>query len=129
MLTSDIDNLIKEAEAAREKAIAPYSGFRVGAALMSVSGEIYKGCNIENPSLMMSVCAEKTALLNALTKGERIFKAIAIVSSDGKYCFPCGACCQMIFEFAGNVEIFLAASAGIRKYSITELLPHSFKRD
>lgn len=128
MLTSDIDSLIKEAEAAREKAIAPYSGFRVGAALLAVSGDIYKGCNIENPSLMMSVCAEKTAILKALTTGEKVFKAMAIVSSDDKYCFPCGACRQMIFEFAGNIEIFLAAAEGIRKYSIAELLPHSFKR-
>lgn len=128
MLTSDIDNLIKEAETAREKAIAPYSGFRVGAALLAVSGDIYKGCNIENPSLMMSVCAEKTAILKALSKGEKIFKALAIVSSDGKYCFPCGSCRQMIFEFAGEIEIFLAAADGIRKYTIAELLPHSFKR-
>lgn len=128
MLISDIDSLIKEAEAAREKAIAPYSGFTVGAALMSVSGEIYLGCNIENPSLMMSVCAEKAAIINALTKGERVFKAMAIVSGAGKYCFPCGACRQMIFEFAGEIEIFLAAAEGIKKYLISELLPHSFKR-
>lgn len=128
MLTSDIDSLIKEAETARKRAIAPYSRFTVGAALLSASGEIYKGCNIENPSLMMSVCAEKAAILNALIKDEKVFKAMAIVSGDGKYCFPCGACRQMIFEFAGKIEIFIAAAEGIKKYSITELLPHSFKR-
>lgn len=129
MLTSDIDSLIKEADAARKRAIAPYSGFTVGAALMAVSGGIYKGCNIENPSLMMSVCAEKAALLNALIKGEKNFKAMAVVSGDGKYCFPCGACRQMIFEFAGEIEIYLDSAEGIKRYSITELLPHSFKRN
>ncbi len=127
MLPVDIDILIKEAKEARKHAIAPYSGFTVGAALIAGNGRIYRGCNIENPSLMLSFCAERAALLKALTEGEETFRAMAIVSGDGKYCFPCGACRQMLAEFAPDIEIYLASDAGIRKYSIHELLPQFFK--
>ena len=128
MLPLDIDKLIKEAEEAKNNAIAPFSNFAVGAALITGSGKIYRGCNIENPSLMMSFCAERAALLKALTEGERNFKAITIVSDDKRYCFPCGSCRQMIAEFAPDIEIYLPSDAGIRKFSIPELLPHQFRR-
>ncbi len=127
MLCADVARLIKEAEGAKIHAIAPLSGFVVGAALMAASGRIYRGCNIENPSLMLSFCAERAALLKALTEGERVFKAVAIVSGDGRYCCPCGACRQMLSEFAPTIEIYLASDAGIKKYTVPELLPHSFK--
>ena len=126
MLPSDIERLVSEAEKARKRAVAPYSGFSVGAALLSVEGKIYHGCNIENPSLMLSFCAERAALLKALTEGEKSFKAIALVSGDGRYCYPCGSCRQMIAEFAPDIEIYLASRAAIKRYSIRELLPHSF---
>lgn len=128
MLPSDVDRLIGEAEGAVRHAIAPYSGFTVGAALMAESGTIHRGCNIENPSLMLSFCAERAALIKALTEGERVFKAIAVVSGDGKYCFPCGACRQMLAEFAPGIEIFLSSDEGIKKYSIADLLPYPFKK-
>ncbi len=128
MLPSDIDRLIKEAEKAAKRAIAPYSGFMVGAALVTDEGKMYHGCNIENPSLMLSFCAERAALINALIEGENSFKAMAIVSSDGNYCFPCGACRQMLAEFAPEIEIYLVSNEGIKKFSITELLPYAFKK-
>lgn len=126
MLPSDVERLIQEAKTARDRAIAPYSGFKVGAALMTDRSKIYHGCNIENPSLMLSFCAERAALINALVEGENAFKAIAIVSSEEEYCFPCGACRQMISEFAPDVEIYLASEKGIKQFSLSELLPHRF---
>lgn len=128
MLPSDIDRLVKEAEFASSKAITPYSGFVVGAALITDNGEIYHGSNVENPSLMLSFCAERAALIKALTEGERVFKAMAIVSDDGRYCFPCGSCRQMLAEFAPDIAIYLASDAAIKRFTIPELLPYSFKR-
>jgi len=128
MLPSEIEKLTEEAKQAREKAFAPYSRFTVGAALITAQGKIYHGCNIENPSLMMSFCAERAALISALSEGEKDFKALAIVSDSKDYCFPCGACRQMIAEFAPEVEIYLASAKGIKKFSIKELLPHQFKK-
>lgn len=129
MLSSEIENLIKEAEDSKRHAIAPYSGFVVGAALITDRGKLYTGCNIENPSLMMSFCAERAALLKALTEGERAFKAIAIVSGDREYCFPCGTCRQMLYEFAPDLAIYLSSGGGTRRYSLSELLPHAFRKE
>lgn len=127
MLASDVERLVKEAEEAKNHSIAPYSGFVVGAAIMTEEGRVYRACNVENPSLMMSFCAERAALIKALTEGERSFKAMSIVSGDERYCFPCGSCRQMLFEFAPDIELYLASDKGIKRYSISELLPHSFK--
>ncbi len=121
------DLLHREALKAMERAIAPYSGFRVGAALLTEDNEVFRGCNIENPSLMMSECAEKVALVKALSEGVKGVRAIMVVSSGGDYCYPCGSCRQLIHEFAPRAEIFVAGDKGIRKYSIDELLPHAFK--
>lgn len=128
MLPSEIERLVGEAKAARKKAFAPYSGFTVGAALITNGGKIYYGCNIENPSLMLSFCAERAALINALVEGEKKIKALAIVSGDKDYCFPCGACRQMLAEFAPEIDIYIASEKGIKKFSISELLPHQFKK-
>lgn len=128
-----IEGLIKEAEKAMRRAVAPYSKFKVGAALVTKKGKIYTGCNIENSSLMLSVCAEKVALLKALSEGKRSFKAIAIVSNSEKYCYPCGSCRQMLWEFAKDVDIYLSCNRqgfqnikGIKKYSLNEFLPYPF---
>src|SRR3989339_1387753 len=123
MLPSEIERLVSEAKAARKKAFAPYSKFTVGAALITNGGKIYHGCNIENPSLMLSFCAERAALINALVEGEKQFKALAIVSASKDYCFPCGACRQMLAEFAPDIEIYLASERGIKKVSIFGILP------
>jgi cytidine deaminase len=126
MSPRDVQSLIAEAEEVMQRALTPYSGFKVGAALLSEDGRTFSGCNIENPSLMLSVCAERVALLKALSEGHSSFKAIAIVSGDGRYCFPCGSCRQLLGEFAPGLDVYLRSLGGTRKYSIRELLPYPF---
>lgn len=126
-----IDYLIKEARKARERAIAPLSGFKVGAALETAGGRIYTGCNIENLSLSLSICAERVALLKALSEGERDFRVMAIVGSSGKPASPCGACRQMLWEFAPDISLVLAGPERneTKVFSIPELLPEPFRYD
>jgi cytidine deaminase len=126
VLQADIDALLTQAKEALKRAIAPYSGFRVGAALLSGEGECFTGCNIENPSLMLSLCAERVALIKALSEGHGSFRAMAVVSGGGGYCFPCGACRQMLFEFAPGISLYLGSEEGVKKFSIEELLPYPF---
>ncbi|MEK7308932.1 MAG: cytidine deaminase [Nitrospirota bacterium] len=128
--------LIQEARKSMRRAIAPYSKFKVGAAIATGEGKIYTGCNIENPSLMLSICAEKVALLKALSEGEKHFKAMVIVSSSKKYCYPCGSCRQILWEFAKDIEIYLTCDdpdishdlKNIKKFSLSEFLPYPFIR-
>lgn len=122
-----LKKLLREARGALKVAIAPYSGFKVGVAVVTKKGKVYSGCNIENPSLMLSICAEKVALTKALSEGERSFTAITIVSTKGSYCYPCGSCRQMLWEFAGNIDVFLEGKEGIKRYTMSELLPYPFK--
>lgn len=123
-----LELLIREAKKAMKRAIAPYSNFRVGVSVLT-RNRIYTGCNIENPSLMLSECAERVALLKALSEGERQIRSILIMSSDGDYCYPCGSCRQLIYEFAPDADIYIASSKGIKKYNINELLPYGFRRE
>lgn len=127
MLPEDVDRLFQAAKEAMARAIAPYSNFRVGASIITDDGRIYTGCNIENTSLMLSFCAERAALIKAISEGERRFRAMAIVSSKGGYCFPCGSCRQVIVEFAPGIDIYLLSLDGVRKYNISELLPYAFR--
>ncbi len=124
-----MERLYREAVKASKKAVAPYSGLSVGAALLTAEHEIYTGCNMENPSLMLSECAEKVAILKAASDGVKDIRAIMIVSDMEGYCYPCGSCRQIIYEFAADAEIFVAGKKGIKKYSIKELLPHAFKKE
>ena len=126
MLKEDIDNLLLHAGSALSSSLAACSDFRVGAALLTGDGKIFTGCNIENPSLILNICAERVALLKALSEGNRSFKAMAIVSGDERYCFPCGVCRQMILEFAPAISLYLGSREGIKKFSIEELLPSPF---
>jgi cytidine deaminase len=128
MTPEDIESLISSAEDAMQKAVVPYSGFRVGASLLTNDGRTFTGCNIENPSLMLSTCAERVALLKALSEGFSSFRAMAIVSSGGDYCFPCGSCRQLLREFAPDIEVFLKSEEGIKKYGIDDLLPYPFQK-
>ncbi len=107
MKRNEIGELIDRALAARERAYAPYSGFAVGAALLASSGKIYEGCNIENTSHSLAICAERVALFWAVAAGEREFSRIAIVSEGGA--MPCGACRQVLAEFAERLEVIVAA--------------------
>ncbi len=124
-------NLVKAALGAREKAYAPYSGFKVGAALLCGDGVVYTGCNIENAAYTPSNCAERTAFFNAVSDGCKDFKAIAIVGgreSAQDFCPPCGVCRQVMMEFcAGDFLIILGRQDGSYKtYTLSGLLPEGF---
>jgi len=110
---------------AAEHAYAPYSQFRVGAAVLTEDGQIYAGCNVENASYGLSVCAERTAVFKAVSKGERDFEAIAVVTEKGVT--PCGACRQVLMEFGENIQVIVADEAGeYRVFTLRELLPEAF---
>ncbi len=118
--------LIEAAIAASQHAYIPYSRYRVGAALLAASGDVYGGCNIESVSFTPTVCAERTALFKAVSEGQREFSAIAVVTRDAGS--PCGVCRQMMYEFAPDMRVILADLAGNSHLVTTlrELLPHGF---
>jgi cytidine deaminase len=119
--------LIRAAAFARENAHPPYSGFKVGAALEDSSGRIHTGCNIENASYGLTVCAERVAIWKAMSEGVRMFRRIAVVTQAGKLTTPCGACRQLLWEFCGNIEIILANLQGdVRSIPSQDLLPEAF---
>lgn len=118
--------LVEAAREARGYAYAPYSGFSVGAALLAEDGTVYTGCNVENSSFGLTCCAERTALFSAVAMGERSFLAIAVVA-DGKPVPPCGACRQVLSEFAPDLPVVLAGTAGPHHIlTMTNLLPEPF---
>jgi cytidine deaminase len=124
---SDPQGLIRLALEALPRARATYSHFTVAAALRGVSGRVYLGVNIENSSYGLTICAERVALFKALSDGETAFREIAIVTGAGIICPPCGACRQVMWEMAQNIDVILAASE--KKYeivSLSELLPRAF---
>lgn len=124
------DKLIQAATEARLNAYAPYSQFKVGAAVQTKAGTIFHGCNIENSSYGATICAERVALFNAYVHGEREIEAIAIVADTQPPCPPCGICRQVILELAGNIEVILANLTGaIRVFKASELLPEAFSGD
>jgi cytidine deaminase len=106
------DALLAAARAARENAVATFSKFRVGAALRAKSGKIYSGCNVENASYGLTICAERVAIFKALSEGEREFDAVAVVTDAEKLTPPCGACRQIIWEFCGDAEVILGNLRG-----------------
>jgi cytidine deaminase len=121
------DPLIAAARNAREQAIAPYSGFKVGAALETTDGIVITGCNIENASYGLTLCAERVAVFKALSEGHRAFRRIAIVADTPAPTAPCGACRQILWEYACAVEVILANLEGeTGRYSIKVLLPVPF---
>lgn len=130
----NITDLILKAKAAREKAYAPYSQFLVGAAILTDSGKIYTGCNIESASFTPTCCAERVAIFKAVSEGEKNFSAIAVVGGkkgDTSFdlCYPCGVCRQVMSEFCGkDMRVILSDSQGnIKEHSFGELLPFSFE--
>jgi cytidine deaminase len=119
--------LIAAARAAGERAIAPYSHFQVGAALETADGRIISGCNIENASYGLTMCAERVAMFKALSDGHRTFVRIVIVADTELPTPPCGACRQILWEFAGDIEIVLANRQRVAAtHQMSELLPHAF---
>ena len=121
------NELIEAAQQALVQAHAPYSDYRVGAALLCSDGKVITGCNVENAAFGLSNCAERTAVFTAVASGCRSFSAIAIASSAAPAPFPCGACRQVLAEFCGpDLLIHVAAETGITTTTLGELLPHSF---
>ncbi|MDT3704294.1 MAG: cytidine deaminase [Thermincola sp.] len=127
LTTEEMDQLVEAARQAVGKAYAPYSGFAVGAAALARDGRIFTGCNVENVSYGLTICAERTALVKAVSEGSQDIRAVAIYADTEQYCSPCGACRQVIAEFGSNITVIQANKHG--KYlanSIEELLPGGF---
>ena len=125
---NDFKLLIQAARAARKHAYAPYSNFKVGAAVETKSGEIFSGCNMENASFGLTVCAERNALGAMIVTGNKSVKSIAIASENGVP--PCGACRQVIWEICGEIPVYLIDEAGnTTATTSTELLPGAFNKD
>ena len=121
----DRDDLIRQATAARERAYAPYSRYKVGAAVLGESGRVYTGCNVENAVYPLVTCAERTAVVKAVSEGERSLVALAVVTENGGS--PCGSCRQTLREFAEDVPVLIVDADGVcRETTLSELLPDSF---
>lgn len=121
-----IKELIAQAREAMGRAYAPYSHFRVGAALLTGSGRLYTGCNVENASYGLTNCAERTAVFKAVSEGDQRITALALIADTDDYCVPCGACRQVMAEF-GDFPVIQANRAGAYKINrVAELLPGAF---
>jgi cytidine deaminase len=126
-MEKDVEQLIETARLAREKAFAPFSNFQVGAALLGKNGKIFTGCNIENASYGLTMCAERVAIFKAVSEGERDFERLAIIGDTQNITPPCGACRQIIWEFCGDIPIVLANLQGeTETFQMSELLPKAF---
>jgi len=124
-----IEELLEEALSVKETAYAPFSNFKVGAILLTSKGQIYRGCNIEISSYGLTICAERLAIFKAVSDGERNFESIFIASDSEKVTPPCGACRQVLWELAGDIEVFMINRYGeYQQKSIRDLLPHGFDK-
>ncbi len=124
-----MENVVKAARQAREKAYVPYSGFKVGAAVLGKSGKIYTGCNIENASYGLTNCAERTAIFKAISEGEQQLSVLAVIADTVHAVAPCGACRQVMAEFR-IPKIIMCNIAGDQVVTtLEELLPHSFTKN
>ena len=110
-----------------ERSYSPYSHFPVGAALEGADGKVYTGCNVENAAYGSCICAERTALVKAVSEGCQSFRRLAVVGNGEDYCWPCGSCRQMLYEFAPELEILVArGDHDFVKTTLRELMPHGF---
>ncbi len=121
------EQLIEKAKEASKNAYAPYSGFRIGAALLSTKGNVYVGCNVENASYSLTICAERSAVFKAITWGDREFTKIAIYADTNEFFPPCGACRQVLSEFATELRIIMANNDRVEVSTLDHLLPMQFK--
>ncbi|UCH63029.1 MAG: cytidine deaminase [Fidelibacterota bacterium] len=122
----DIADLVQQAQSARGRARVPYSHYPVGAAVLTGSGKVYPGCNIESSAFSTTICAERAAIFNAIASGEHSFTALVIVSNDSAP--PCGACRQVIYEQCGEIPIYVTGPDGQsqQEFSTSQLLPYPF---
>nr|CAH7756579.1 unnamed protein product [Callosobruchus chinensis] len=128
IIDSKAQNLIREATEVRSFAYCPYSNFQVGAAVLCTDGTVYKGCNVENNSFTVGVCAERVAYVKAISEGKRNFSAVAVVAfQEDSFTSPCGACRQFMSEF-GDIKVYIAkpTQKDVLVTSISELLPYMF---
>lgn len=124
------EDLIKLARQAQGNSYSPYSNFNVGAALLTTSGRVFTGSNVENGSYGLTICAERVAIFKAVSEGETGFDTIAITGSGDGFLYPCGACLQVMSEFAPELKIIVAdENNSIREYRLNELLPQAFSFD
>jgi cytidine deaminase len=122
-----IEQLVRAAEAARTFAYAPYSKFRVGAAVLSADGRVFTGCNVENASYGLTVCAERTALFKAVSEGAASFEAIAVCADTDEPVTPCGACRQALAEFNADMLVVCCTVGGKKSiYPLSQLIPYVF---
>jgi cytidine deaminase len=123
----DLDAVMDAARDASRNAYAPYSNFRVGAAILTEGGQIHAGCNVENASYGLAICAERNAAaaMALANPGDREIRLVAVFSPDAAPCFPCGACRQVLREF-GCKEVVVEEAAGLRNYPFDEILPYAF---
>jgi cytidine deaminase len=120
--------LLERARRAREHAYAPYSNFKVGAAVLTATGEIFSGCNIENASLGATLCAERVAILTAVAAGCRDLTALAVIADTPEPVAPCGLCCQVLAEFNPDCQVLMATMSGRQRLTnLKELLPLAFR--
>ncbi|MFN2385613.1 MAG: cytidine deaminase [Thermoanaerobaculia bacterium] len=120
--------LVEAARRARENAMCRYSGFAVGAALEAEDGAVYGGCNVENGTYGLTVCAERVAVWKALSEGVRRFRAVAVVTGADEPTPPCGACRQILWEFAGDIDVVSSTLGGkVKRFKLRELLPEPFE--
>jgi cytidine deaminase len=127
MKSKDFNDLILAAREVRNYSQAKYSDFAVGAALLTNDGEIITGCNVESSSFGLTICAERVALTKALSDGITKFSHIAIVGPGEEYCPPCGACRQLLYDYAPDIEVILIKKNQIKMISLKELLPLAFE--
>jgi cytidine deaminase len=129
LTAEDRDHLIDAARKAMQHAYAPYSKFKVGAALLSANGEVFSGCNVENASYGLTNCAERTAIFSAIAQSGPglMIQAIAVTNEQGIPCSPCGACRQVIYEFGPEAVVIFQSASGWKHAHITELLPEGFR--
>lgn len=121
--------MIVAARAARERAVADFSGFKVGAALETTDGRIFTGCNVENATYGLTVCAERVAIFKALSEGHRAFTRIVVVADTDSPTPPCGACRQIMWEFCGDIEVVMANLVAVTAtLQMKDLLPLPFDR-
>ncbi len=117
---------MEQARAVQQRAYAPYSKFRVGAAIEAMSGEIYVGCNVENASFGLTICAERAAVVQAVSAGRRQFRRIVVVTDTEPPAAPCGACRQVLAEFGTDLVVEAVGPSSTKRWRIRELLPDSF---
>jgi cytidine deaminase len=123
-----VDSLVEAARTARERAYAPYSHFKVGAAVEAEDGTVHVGCNVENASYGLAMCAERVALGAAVTAGARNFRRVAVVTDAEPPASPCGSCRQVLSELAPEAEVVAVGPATTRRWRVAELLPDPFSR-